>query len=223
MDEAAKKAILRHFPYGLYVVTVAHDGEDHGMTANWITQAAFEPPMVVVAIENTSKTIAMVRDSHHFAINLLLTGQRDLAGKLGRNSDQAPQKLKGLKTKPAPVSGVPVLVDSLGWVECRVVATHPRLSTNTGTPDTGAGFVLSPLSFCGAWSELRPNLPARSRWPVNNRLIAKWCDSRTIPIVLEVFSMATATMGGSNAAWVIQLAVMPWSSPSWATVTTHRP
>ncbi len=125
MDEAAKKAILRHFPYGLYVVTVAHDGEAHGMTANWITQAAFEPPMVVVAIENTSRTIGMVRNSHHFAVNLLLTGQRDLAGKLGRNSDQAPQKLKGLKTKPAPVSGVPVLADSLGWVECRVVATLP--------------------------------------------------------------------------------------------------
>ena len=112
MDEAAKKAILRHFPYGLYVVTVAHDGEAHGMTANWITQAAFEPPMVVVAIENTSKTIGMVRNSHHFAVNLLLTGQ-------------APQKLKGLKTKPAPVSGVPVLADSLGWVECRVLATLP--------------------------------------------------------------------------------------------------
>ncbi len=53
MDEAAKKAILRHFPYGLYVVTVAHDGDQHGMTANWLTQASFEPPMIVVAIENT--------------------------------------------------------------------------------------------------------------------------------------------------------------------------
>ncbi len=95
------------------------------MTANWLTQAAFDPPMVVVAIENTSRTIGMVRDSHYFAVNLLLKGQRDLAGKLGRSSDQAPQKLKGIKTKPAPVSGVPVLVDCLGWVECRVVATLP--------------------------------------------------------------------------------------------------
>lgn len=125
MDEAAKKTILRHFPYGLYVVTVAQDGEEHGMTANWITQAAFEPPMVVVAIENLSRTMSLVRNSHHFAINLLLSGQRDLAGKLGRSSDQAPQKLKGLKTKPAPVSGAPVLLDGLGWVECRVVATLP--------------------------------------------------------------------------------------------------
>ena len=50
---------------------------------------------------------------------------RDLAGRLGRSSEQAPQKLKGIKTKPAPVSGTPVLVDALGWVECRVVATLP--------------------------------------------------------------------------------------------------
>src|SRR3989337_3171895 len=111
MDQAAKKTVLRHFPYGLYVVTVAHGGEEHGMTANWLTQAAFEPPMVVVAVENTSKTIGMIRDAHHFAINVLQQGQRDLAGKLGRTSDQAPQKLKGIKTKPAPVSGAPVLAD----------------------------------------------------------------------------------------------------------------
>ena len=125
MDESAKKTVLRQFPYGLYAVTVAHGGEEHAMTANWITQAAFEPPMVAVAIENTSKTIEMIRDSHHFAVNLLQQGQRELAGKLGRTSDQAPQKLKGIKTKPAPTSGVPVLAESVGWLECRVVATLP--------------------------------------------------------------------------------------------------
>jgi flavin reductase (DIM6/NTAB) family NADH-FMN oxidoreductase RutF len=125
MDQAAKKTVLRHFPYGLYAVTVASGGEEHAMTANWVTQAAFEPPMVVVAVENRSKTIDMMRDSHHFAISVLQQGQRDLAGKLGRTSEQAPQKLKGIKTKPGPVSGVPVLADSIGWVECRVVATLP--------------------------------------------------------------------------------------------------
>ena len=125
MDDTAKKTILRHFPYGLYVVTVSSDGEDHGMTANWLSQAAFEPPMLVVAVENGSKTLGLIRDSHHFAINLLLSGQRELAGKLGRSAEQAPQKFKGIKTKPAPASGAPILVDCLGWVECRVVATLP--------------------------------------------------------------------------------------------------
>src|SRR5207249_9328549 len=65
------------------------------------------------------------RDAHHFAVNLLQQGQRELAGKLGRASTSAPHKLKGIKTKPAPASGAPILADALGWVECRVVATLP--------------------------------------------------------------------------------------------------
>ena len=125
MDATAVKAILEHFPYGLYVVTVRGDGEEHGMTANWITQASFDPPMIAVAIENTSKTIGLIRDAHHFAISLLTTEQRELAGKLGRSSDQAPQKLKGVKTKPAPTAQTPVLSEAVGWVECRAVATLP--------------------------------------------------------------------------------------------------
>lgn len=124
MDAAAAKAILERFPYGLYVVTVTHDGDEHGMTANWITQASFEPPMLAVAIENTSRTIALIRDAHHFGVSLLTTGQRELAGKLARTSEQAPQKLKGVKTKVA-AGQTPVLSDGVGWVHCRVVATLP--------------------------------------------------------------------------------------------------
>jgi len=125
MDATAKTAILRHFPYGLYVVTVGHGGEEHGMTANWVTQAAFEPPMVAVAVENLSQTIEIIRDAHHFALNVLHDGQRELAGKLGRASTQAPEKLKGIRTKPAPVSGAPILADALGWIECRLMTTLP--------------------------------------------------------------------------------------------------
>ena len=125
MDSHAKKTVLDRFPYGLYVVTVSHDGAEHGMTANWVTQAAFEPPMIVVAIENTSRTIEMIRDARHFAINVLQEGQRELAAKLARTSEQAPQKLKGIKTKPGPQTQAPLLLDALGWVECRVIASLP--------------------------------------------------------------------------------------------------
>jgi len=125
MDDAPKKTVLGHFPYGLYALTVKHGGDEHGMTANWVTQTSFQPPMVAVAVENDSKTIGMVRDAHHFALSLLQHGQRDLAAKLGRTSEQAPNKLKGIKTKPTPTSGTPILAEALGWVECRVVATLP--------------------------------------------------------------------------------------------------
>ena len=125
MNDAAKTTVLQLFPYGVYAVTIKHGGEEHGMTANWVVQTSFEPPMVAVAVENTSRTIELIRDARHFTINLFLQGQRELAAKLGRSSASAPQKLRGIKTKPAPVSGAPILADALGWVECRVVATLP--------------------------------------------------------------------------------------------------
>ena len=125
MNEAAKTTVLGHFPYGVYAVTVKHAGEEYGMTANWVAQTSFEPPMVTVAVENTSKTIELIRDARHFAINVFLQGQGELAAKLGRSSASAPQKLKGITTRPAPVSAAPILADALGWLECRVVATLP--------------------------------------------------------------------------------------------------
>jgi flavin reductase (DIM6/NTAB) family NADH-FMN oxidoreductase RutF len=125
MNETAKQTVLRQFPYGVYALTVRLEAEEHAMTVTWVCQSSFDPPMVVVAVENTSRTIGLIRDAHHFAINMLHEGQRDLAEKLGRASAAAPQKLKGIKTKPAPTSGAPVLPDALGWLECRAVATLP--------------------------------------------------------------------------------------------------
>jgi flavin reductase (DIM6/NTAB) family NADH-FMN oxidoreductase RutF len=128
MNAAAKETVLRHFTYGLYALTVKREGDEHGITANWVSQASFEPPMVVVAVESTSKMIEMIRDAHHFAISVFHEGQRDLADKLGRGAAGAAgasPKLKGIKTKPGPISGAPVLAEALGWVECRVVTTLP--------------------------------------------------------------------------------------------------
>jgi flavin reductase (DIM6/NTAB) family NADH-FMN oxidoreductase RutF len=125
LNESAKKTVLRHFPYGLYAVTVMSEGEDHGMTANWVMQAAFAPPMVVVAMRNDSKSLPMIRDARAFAINVLGAGQRELAAQLGRSSRQTPYKLHTVPTRPAPTTGAPILTDSLGWLECRLVATMP--------------------------------------------------------------------------------------------------
>jgi len=125
MNAAPKQTVFRHFTYGLYALTVKREGDEHGVTANWVSQASFDPPMVVVAVESTSKMIEMIRDARHFAISVFHEGQRELADKLGRGSAGASPRLKGIKTKPGPISGVPVLAEALGWVECRVVATLP--------------------------------------------------------------------------------------------------
>jgi flavin reductase (DIM6/NTAB) family NADH-FMN oxidoreductase RutF len=124
MDEATKKTVLRLFPYGLYAVT-ANDGElASGMTANWLTQVSFEPPQVAVAVESDARTLELIRAAGHFAVNVLATGQRELAGLLGRRSKNVPDKLQQTEYR-AGETGAPILADALGAVECRVVAELP--------------------------------------------------------------------------------------------------
>ena len=125
VNDAAKQSVLGLFPYGLYSVTVHLRDEDHGMLANWVTQAGFEPPMVAVAVENDARTLAMIRDARAFAVSVLADGQRELAGKLGRSSTKVPTKLKGVKTRPGPIYKSPILAEALGWLECRLVGTLP--------------------------------------------------------------------------------------------------
>ena len=124
MDAAAKKNLRRRLPFGLYAVTIAEGDEVNAFTANWLTQAAFEPPMISVAVENDGHSIGMLRRGGVFAVNLLGTAGRDLAGQLGRTYARNPRKLDGVTHHPSP-NGSPILADALGWLDCRVTGELP--------------------------------------------------------------------------------------------------
>ena len=90
MDPAVKKSVLRLFTYGLYAVTAKHGDDASGMTANWLAQTSFEPPLVTLAAEADSYTRQLIEASGVFAINVYETGQRELAGSLGRTFAKHP-------------------------------------------------------------------------------------------------------------------------------------
>ncbi|HKZ70728.1 MAG TPA: flavin reductase family protein [Anaerolineales bacterium] len=120
MDAAAKKTVLRLFTYGLFAVTAKDGAGAHGMLANWITQIAFEPPMLALAVEHDSHMRTLIDMHGAFVVNVLESGQRELAGQLGKTFAKHPDKFKDLSWKPGPVTGSPIMEAGLGWVECRV-------------------------------------------------------------------------------------------------------
>jgi flavin reductase (DIM6/NTAB) family NADH-FMN oxidoreductase RutF len=123
--ESEKQTVLRYFPYGLHAVTVRSGDDQHAIAAAWVMQASFAPPMVVVAAENESRCLPMIRDAKAFVVNVRGAEQRDLASRLGHGGGAAAEKLSSVATKPAPVTGAPVVISCLGWLECRLVATMP--------------------------------------------------------------------------------------------------
>ncbi len=126
LDQAAKKTVLRCVSYGLYAVTAEHAGERGVFTANWLSQASFEPPLLMLSVERDSSTLALIRASGRFALCPLASDQRELAGALGRPKARAGDKFQtsGLETV-ATASGPPALAAALGYAVCRVGAEVP--------------------------------------------------------------------------------------------------
>jgi flavin reductase (DIM6/NTAB) family NADH-FMN oxidoreductase RutF len=125
MDPAVKKTVLRLFTYGLYAVAARHGDQVSGMTANWLVQSSFEPPMLTIAVEADSHTLKVIEASGAFSVSVYQSGQRELAGQLGKTYEKHPEKLGGLTWKPGPATGSPVLDEALGWIECRVQGSLP--------------------------------------------------------------------------------------------------
>lgn len=117
MDDDARKTALRMIPYGLFVVTASYGGEVSGACINWVTQASFQPPLVVLGLKNDSHTLGHVKASGAFAVNVLGTGQKDLAYAFFKPTTLEDGKLSGYEFE-AGGTGAPLLLDAPAWCEC---------------------------------------------------------------------------------------------------------
>ena len=124
MDVNTKRKVLRTFTYGLYAVSCADEGEVNAFTANWLSQASFDPPLLMVSVENETKSLPMILHSGIFTVNVLRSGARELAGKLGKSALRVPDKLAGIGYEIG-ANGCPILHDALAWVACEVRHTAP--------------------------------------------------------------------------------------------------
>ena len=120
MDNDAKKTVLRMIPYGLYVLTVA-EGKDKiaAATVNWVTQTAFAPALVVVAVKTDSGAYQIVKSAKTFALNMLGKDQKGLAFTFFKPANVSDGKISGQAYRTG-TTGAPILTDAPAAVECRV-------------------------------------------------------------------------------------------------------
>jgi flavin reductase (DIM6/NTAB) family NADH-FMN oxidoreductase RutF len=140
MDANTRKTAMRMFTYGLYVVT-SRTGNDRGaFLANWLTQCSFEPPLVVVAVEQDAHSLQVIRAAKRFVVNVLESGQREQAGWFGRHSVKVGDKLAGRELLSTPSEQI-VLPEALAWVECELKSEAPAGDHVLVTAEvTDAGF-----------------------------------------------------------------------------------
>ena len=123
MDANAKKTALRMIPYGLYVLTAADKSGSRVAAAavNWVTQASFEPPLVVVGVKVDSHAHPLIKETKAFALNVLGKGQQALAFTFFKPAELKGDTISGEKFR-AGVTGAPILASTPAFVECTLEA-----------------------------------------------------------------------------------------------------
>jgi flavin reductase (DIM6/NTAB) family NADH-FMN oxidoreductase RutF len=128
MDENAKKHALQMIPCGLYILTARTKGAEsdkpgvNAATVSWLSQAAFEPPRIIVGLRKDSGIWHRVQAAGVFAVNVLGTGQKALASTFFRHLEPEGSTIGGAAFHSG-VTGAPILDEVPAYLECRVVQT----------------------------------------------------------------------------------------------------
>lgn len=115
--------MLRKIPHGLHICGVKEGEEMNGFTVSWVMQSSFEPPLVVNCIKKDSGSHEMLKNTGVFSLSFLENGQKDMAAKFFKPQRRVGDKLEDVDFYEGAETGCPIISDSLGYVECKVVAT----------------------------------------------------------------------------------------------------
>ncbi len=120
MDEEAKGVALNQLGYGLYVIGSRAGAEYNGMTANWITQISFDPPLVMLAVQNDSKTCELINKGRVFSVNVIANNGKALLTSFIKKQRRVGNKL-GDDEFDDGETGAPILKEAISFIECRVI------------------------------------------------------------------------------------------------------
>jgi flavin reductase (DIM6/NTAB) family NADH-FMN oxidoreductase RutF len=115
------RQVMRHWSTGVSIVTAQHQGMRHGMTVSSFTSVSLQPPIVLVALDQSTRTHALVSAAGYFGVSVLSNEQKAISECFSGQDCEDEDRFAGLETLSL-VSGVPFITGSLAFLDCRVVA-----------------------------------------------------------------------------------------------------
>ncbi|MFE3448966.1 flavin reductase [Nonomuraea sp. NPDC059194] len=150
---------MAQWPSGVVIVTTGDAGHWHGMTASAFSSVSLDPPMVLVCLARGTRTHHLVTERGSFAVSIL---GKDQAALGRRFAGHEPDRFSGNAWAAGP-TGSPVLMDSVGWLDCRVAHAYPGGDHTIFVGEVLAAATprrVAPVLFHSrTWSQLADPLP----------------------------------------------------------------
>ena len=150
VDEGLFRRTAGRFATGVCAVTTRAAGIDHAMTVNTFTSVSLEPLLVLVCVELEARFHDAVLESGVWGVCVLDASARPVAEWLATRGRPLHGQLDRVPHHRGPVTGVALLDQSVGTLECRTTATYPggdhtivlgEVLSVEAPPDAGAPLV----------------------------------------------------------------------------------
>ncbi|GAA5040064.1 flavin reductase (DIM6/NTAB) family NADH-FMN oxidoreductase RutF [Thermocatellispora tengchongensis] len=112
------RRFMAQWPSGVAVVTTANRGVPAGCTVNAVMSLSAAPPLLVVSLSETSRTLPAIRESGRFGVSLLSRDQRDLCE---RFAHRPPHERFGDDLAVETRHAIPILAHACAAAVCRAV------------------------------------------------------------------------------------------------------
>jgi flavin reductase (DIM6/NTAB) family NADH-FMN oxidoreductase RutF len=156
--------LVNHGPTVL--VTSGHAGRTNVMAAAWSMPVEFTPPRIAVVIDKKTFTRELVAASGAFGLCLPGVTLADLTYAVGSVSGRDIDKLGrfGIRTRPGPVLGVPLIEDGCAaWLECRLIPEpHAQDAYDTCFAEVVAAAADARIFTGGRWDFRDDNAPLQT-------------------------------------------------------------
>lgn len=114
---------LRKITNGFYIVSAGHQDELTAGTIQWVTQACFDPPLLVICIQEGSHLNEVISKSNSFAVSILAEDQKHLVAPFSKPTKVEANQLNGFPYQEGQ-TGAPLLIDLPAFLECKVIESH---------------------------------------------------------------------------------------------------
>ena len=105
------------FATGVTVVTTSDADGPRGLTANAVSSLSLDPTLFLVCVDVNAGSYEVLRESRHFAINILAADQEDVSAFFAVPTPAgAPMGEHGYRVS---AEGSPLLDNALAWLDCR--------------------------------------------------------------------------------------------------------
>jgi flavin reductase (DIM6/NTAB) family NADH-FMN oxidoreductase RutF len=153
---------MRHFPAGVTILTIRRGEEVHGLTVSAFASVSAEPPLVVTVVDHRHKAFEMLQDeAAAFAVNILRADQSGLSDRFAwlKEGDRFAEGRWS-----TAVTGAPILLDALAWLDCRIHSRYPAGTHNIYVGEVQASGVPHPeepplIYWNRAYQRLAPHQP----------------------------------------------------------------